>query len=326
MFRWNDPSWYAVDGQCSLEVRQTFTNRSCVAIRVQTTGELYLDAWVLPQTQVNLASPTDVSLGLIMGQQQETYLVHFAQPSEATEFDQVLQEMRQVAVRERQQQLDDGQRSVRGNSPVPQQPFADTDTNSVVATTESPQGINSRRSLTRTSSLMQSGQEPTLIPQTLKPAMQCKCKLFVQKDNSNWSSFGSVQLMVSVQIPSRRMHIQIDLDDKKRGLSKIIPTTTAKQGHRLSSLPPSPSPSSASLPVDDSKAEAPASPTSANTLISATVYSNNVQRLASKRISFLLVDQQNRTSSMVYMVQLRDDESGNVLYDYLKIKNAQNGW
>jgi hypothetical protein len=169
---------------------------------------------------------------------------------------------------------------------------------------------------------MQSGQEPTLIPQTLKPAMQCKCKLFVQKDNSNWSSFGSVQLMVSEQVPSRRMHIQIDLDDKKRGLSKII----TKQTHRLSSLPPSPSPSSASLPVDDSTAEAPATPTSANTLISATVYSNNVERLASKRISFLLVDQQNRTSSMVYMVQLRDDESGNVLYDYLKIKNAQNGW
>ncbi|SAM03298.1 hypothetical protein [Absidia glauca] len=322
VFRWNDPSWYAVDGQCSLEVRQTFTNRSCVAIRVQTTGELYLNAWVLPQTQVRLASPTDVSLSLIMGQQQETYLVHFGQPSEATEFDRVLQEMRQVAIHERQQQLDDGQRSVRGNSPVPQQPFADADTNSAMATTESPQGINSRRSLTRTSSLMQSGQEPTLIPQTLKPAMQCKCKLFVQKDNSNWSSFGSVQLMVSEQVPSRRMHIQIDLDDKKRGLSKII----TKQTHRLSSLPPSPSPSSASLPVDDSTPEALATPTSANTLISATVYSNNVERLASKRISFLLVDQQNRTSSMVYMVQLRDDESGNVLYDYLKIKNAQNGW
>ncbi|KAI8341212.1 hypothetical protein BC941DRAFT_416159 [Chlamydoabsidia padenii] len=330
VFRWNGKSWYGVDGRCLIEVRQTFTSRSCIAIRVQSTGELYLNAWVLPQTQIRLASPTDVSLELILGQQQETYLVHFNQPSVAAEFDDILQKMRHAAT-VKQQQPNGDQRSLRGQPSIEsiitaQQPGGDNqDVIKMSAhTTESTQGVNSRRSLTRTSSLMQSGQKPTLIPQTLKPVMQCKCKLFVQNEHSNWSGFGSVQLVVSMQIPSRRMHIQIDLD-KKRGLSKIIPTVNNKRSS-LSSLPPSPSPSAASLPIDDNGIKAEQLPTTANTLVSATVYSNNVERLGSKRISFLLVDQQNRTSSMVYMVYLRDDESGNMLYDHLKIKNAQNGW
>ncbi|KAI8077832.1 uncharacterized protein BX664DRAFT_389420 [Halteromyces radiatus] len=325
VFRWKDESWYAVDGQCLLEVRQTFTNRSCIAIRVQTTGELYLNAWVLPQTQIRVASPTDVSLGLIMGSQQETYLVHFEQPTEATEFNQVLQKMHQAAVLAAQQP-NDGQRTLRGEPPTEMMlamQMNDDDDNDndddddlgTAVTTLGSNNVTPSRTLTRTSSLMQSGQEPTPIPQTLQAVMQCKCKLFVQNEHSNWSSFGSVQLVVSLQIPSRRMHIQID-HDKKRGFSKIINTNSTSSSS--SSRPSSPSSNS-----DKSNSLAP---TSANTLVSATVYSNNVERLGSKRISFLLVNEQDRTSSMVYMVQLRDEESGNTLHDYLKIKNAQNGW
>jgi hypothetical protein len=304
-----------------------------VAIRVQTTGELYLNAWVLPQTQIRLASPTDVSLGLIMGSQPETYLVHFEQSTDATELNQVLQKMHHAAVLA-SRQPNDGQRTLRGEPPTEMMDgFGDDDgddnddngDHDAMASTASTVSatMNGNR---RSSSFMQSGQESTAIPQTLQPAMKCKCKLFVQNEHSNWSSFGSVQLVVSLQVPSRRMHIQID-NDKKRGFSKIIPTgSTSPSG--------SPSPSSTSLPSSlspngdngtDTNATA-GTTTSANTLVSATVYSNNVERLGSKRISFLLVNEQERTSSMVYMVQLREEESGNTLFDYLKVKNSQNGW
>ncbi|ORZ21596.1 hypothetical protein BCR42DRAFT_407903 [Absidia repens] len=330
VFRWNDESWYAVDGQCLLEVRQTFTNRSCIAIRVQTTGELYLNAWVLPQTQIRLASPTDVSLGLVMGSQQETYLVHFEQSSDATELNQVLQKMHHAAVMAARQP-NDGQRTLRGDPPTEMMMYDDDEIEesvAAVATTTTDGSTAVGRTLTRSSSLMQSGQEPTPIPQTLQPAMQCKCKLFVQNEHSNWSSFGSVQLVVSLQVPSRRMHIQID-HDKKRGLSKIIPTG----GSSASPTSPSSSSPNTSDNGTNSATSSSSSPggtvvaaTSANTLVSATVYSNNVERLGAKRISFLLVNERERTSSMVYMVQLREEESGNTLYDYLKIKNAQNGW
>ncbi|KAI9299360.1 hypothetical protein BJ944DRAFT_172479, partial [Cunninghamella echinulata] len=229
VFRWKDETWYAVDGQCLLEVRQTFSNRSCIAIRVQKSGELYLNAWILPQTQIRMASATDISLGVVMGPRHETYLIHFEKTTEATEFNQILQQMHHTAILQAQQQSS-------SNGTLRHSP-----------------------------------------PTELRDIMQCKCKLFSQNEHSNWSSFGSVQLIVSLQIPSQRMHIQI-LHDKKRGF------------------------------------------------MSATVYSNNVERLNAKRITFLLVNERERTESMVYMVQVREEDAGNALYDYLKIKNAQNGW
>ncbi|CAO3594600.1 unnamed protein product [Absidia cylindrospora] len=328
VFRWNDESWYAVEGQCLLEVRQTFTNRSCIAIRVQTTDELYLNVWVLPQTQIRLASPTDISLGVIMGLQPETYLVHFGEPSEADELNQVLQKMHYAAVLAARQPSD-GLRTLRGEPPTEMMAatmhFDDDDDDGGNEANGTMDAATNGRIMNRSSSLMQPGKEPSLIPQTLEPAMQCKCKLFVQNEHSNWSSFGSVQLLVSMQVPSQRIHIQID-SGKKRGLIKIIPTVnTSSNNNNSNTSPTSPSPSSSS-PSSVHGIDNGNTSTTANTLVSATVYSNNVTRLGSKRISFLLVNEQERTSSMIYMVQLRDEESGNALYDYLKIKNAQHGW
>ncbi|ORZ22635.1 hypothetical protein BCR42DRAFT_447920 [Absidia repens] len=304
VFRWNDESWYAVEGQCLLEVRQTFTNRSCIAIRVQTTDELYLNVWVLPQTQIRLASPTDISLGVIMGSQAETYLVHFGEPSEANELNQVLQKMHYAAVLAARQP-NDGMRTLRGEPPTEMMTaamhFDDDDDLEIEANGTMDTAANDQI-MTRNSSLMQSGNEPTLIPQTLEPAMQCKCKLFVQNEHSNWSSFGSVQLLVSLQVPSQRIHIQID-HEKKRGLSKIIPTVNSSSNNNNNNSPTSPSPSSSPSSVhgiDNGNTS-----TTANTLV---------------------INERERTSSMVYMVQLRDEESGNALYDYLKVKNAQHGW
>ncbi|CAO3613430.1 unnamed protein product [Cunninghamella blakesleeana] len=336
VFRWKDESWYAVEGQCLLEVRQTFSNRSCIAIRVQSSGELYLNAWILPQTQIRMASPTDVSLGVIMGPSHETYLIHFGKSTEATEFNQVLQQMHQAAILHAQQQTSlSHNNTIRHSPPVElRDDMDDEDDERIIA------GMNgmtfnnntngTQRSLVRSSSLMQSGQEPTPIPQTLEKVMQCKCKLFAQSEHSHWRGFGSVQLIVSLQIPSQRMHIQI-LHDKKRGFSKI-----------MSSAPPSPSLSNnnssdnnpdnngtnsqGSTQSPTSTSPSSLAPPSENTLVSATVYSNNVERLNAKRITFLLVNERERTESMVYMVQVREEDAGNALYDYLKIKNAQNGW
>ncbi|CAO3643530.1 unnamed protein product [Cunninghamella echinulata] len=345
VFRWKDETWYAVEGQCLLEVRQTFSNRSCIAIRVQKSGELYLNAWILPQTQIRMASATDISLGVVMGPRHETYLIHFEKTTEATEFNQILQQMHHTAILQAQQQSSSSNGTLRHSPPTElRDNYDDEDENddeNIVAgmngvtfnNNNNGNGSSSvRRTLVRSTSLMQSGQEPTPIPQTLEKVMQCKCKLFSQNEHSNWSSFGSVQLIVSLQIPSQRMHIQI-LHDKKRGFSKIIPSGT---NITSSSAPSSPSLSttnpnqlgtnSSSLSSSSASLAAPSSSPTETTLVSATVYSNNVERLNAKRITFLLVNERERTESMVYMVQVREEDAGNALYDYLKIKNAQNGW
>lgn len=60
-------------------------------------------------------------------------------------------------------------------------------------------------------------------------------------------------------------------------------------------------------------------------LVSAVVRSGNVERINSKRITFLLADEAAKTS-IVYMIHLREEETGNKIYEYLRIRNAENGW
>lgn len=113
------------------------------------------------------------------------------------------------------------------------------------------------------------------VPQTLKPVMQCKAKLFIQTETSKWSTFGSVTMRISQQAPSMRMLIQIENDKTK--------------------------------------------------LVSAVVRSGNVEMITAKRISFLLVDEAQKTS-IVYMIHLREEQTGKKIYEYLRTKNAENGW
>ncbi|ORX48274.1 hypothetical protein DM01DRAFT_1131695 [Hesseltinella vesiculosa] len=356
VFRWKDNSWYAVDGQCVLEIRQTHTNRSCIAIRVQSSGDLYLNAWILPHTMVRLASATDVSLGVSMGPRRENYLIHFQAQENAHQLEQILQQEHQAAVvASRQpdnQQIGEPPTTPMDNkddrnmvtSPTPPTPQPQHQQPSV-SSQPAQQGPHRQPTLVmaRTTSLMNVASEPKPIPQTLQKVMQCKCKLFMQSEHSHWSSFGSVLLIVSLQIPSQRMHLQIE-SDKKRGFSKIMGPvgnvssaslsvpSSPRSHHTSSTLSSTSTPSLTTQSTASSSSSASLSPTgpdptTPNTLISATVYSNNVERIGQKRISFLLVNESGvRTSSVVYMVQFREEQTSNTLYDYLKVKNANNGW
>jgi hypothetical protein len=60
-------------------------------------------------------------------------------------------------------------------------------------------------------------------------------------------------------------------------------------------------------------------------LVSAMVQSRNVERLGPKRISFLLVDE-NEKNNVVYMVQVREELTGDKIFEYIKSKNSENGW
>ncbi|KAI8388631.1 uncharacterized protein BYT42DRAFT_241590 [Radiomyces spectabilis] len=247
VFHWKDESWYAVDGECLLEVRQTFTNRSCVAIRLQSTAQLYLNAWILPSTLIRRPSETDVTLSVFLGPRKEMYLVHFTEASEAERLTLLLNRMYQESLRVTRHESISPPSSVRKASLLDEN----------IST-----------------------EELAPIPQTLKLVMQCKCKLFVQNEHSNWSSFGSVTMKISQQLPSKKMHIHIDVEKSGKATKKLV---------------------------------------------SASVQSRNVERINPKRISFLLVNEQERTS-MVYMVQIREEQTGNKIYEYLKLKNAENGW
>lgn len=216
-------------------------NRACVAVQLQNTGQLYLNAWILPTTVIRQPSPTDVSISVYMGLKKENYLVHFEHPQDANVFSDILRKVHADSAHLEQQQYQQYQQ---------QQPVA----------------------------VEEDHEEPVdtvNVPQTLKPVMQCKAKLFIKNETSSWSTFGGVTMRISQQAPSMRMMIQIENDKTK--------------------------------------------------LVSAIVKSGNVEKISSKRISFLLVDEVQKTS-IVYMVHLKEDQTGNKIYEYLRTKNAENGW
>jgi hypothetical protein len=232
VFRWKGESWYGVEGPCQLQVRQTYTNRSCVAVEMHD-GQLYLNAWILPDTFLLLTSPTDISLSVTMFGVTENYLIHCETAQSAQKLVQILERMH------KESHTISGTSTLRGAPP-----------------------------LLRSSSL------PNCSDMSLKLVMQCKCKLYVQNEHAKWHSFGSVGLKISQQWSTRKMHI--DLSNHTR-------------------------------------------------LVSAMVQSRNVERLGPKRISFLLVDE-NEKNNVVYMVQVREELTGDKIFEYIKSKNSENGW
>ncbi|CAO3576349.1 unnamed protein product [Absidia cylindrospora] len=251
VFHWKAQSWYAVDGQCTLQVRLTHGGRSCLAVQLQPSNQLYLNAWILPSMAITQPSPTDVSVSVTMMAQQENYLIHFRHPADASNLLAILHRMHHESTTQ----------PPSSSSPPP--------------SSMNQQKPRLARQETTAVELRDDTPSVEQVPQTLKPVFQCKCKLFVQSETSKWNPMGSTAMRISQQLPSQKMHIYIE-DDK-------------------------------------------------NKLISSIVRSGNVERLTSKRITFLLTNDQDK-SSMVYLLQLKDEQTGNKIYDYLKTQNAAHGW
>ncbi|KAL7319995.1 hypothetical protein PS15m_003068 [Mucor circinelloides] len=253
VFHWKDESWYAVQEDCSVEVRQTYSNRSCVAIHMKKTGQLYLNAWVLPDTFICRTTETDLSLSLHITSSQsqlENYLIHCESKLEADRLTSILEQMHQESIK----------------------------MNMVISATSTLRGAPPL--LMRTTSLAANNTlTPEELQKTFKLAMQCKCKLFVQSASSKWNSFGSVYMKVSQQYTTKKMHIAME----------------SHKGGKVTQL------------------------------VSAMVQSRNVERLSPKRISFLMVDELEK-NSVVYMIQVREETTGDKIFEYIKTKNSENGW
>lgn len=259
VFRWKEEneSWYAVEEDCLFEVRQTYANRSCVAIHMKNTGQLYLNAWILPDTFIVRTSETDLSLSLHITNDQsalENYLFHCESKLEADRLNGILEQMHQESTK--MNMIISATSTLRGAPPV----------------------------MMGTSSPMTATIQPSPSPQDdvakgFKLAMQCKCKLYSQSSTAKWNSFGSVYLQVSQQYATKKMHVAME----------------SHKGGKTTQL------------------------------VSAMVQSRNVERLGQKRITFLLVDEVGR-NSVVYMVQVREELTGDKIYEYVKTKNAENGW
>lgn len=192
VFRWKDESWCTIEGDCVLEVRQTYNNRSCLAVHMKNTGQMYLNAWILPDIHLTRTSDTDLSLSLHISNSQsamEDYLLHSEVISEVDNLNMLLQQMQQESAK--MNMFISATSTLRGAPPdiaVVERSISLSDSNGVLT--------------------------PEELAKTLKLAMQCKCKLFVQSSSSKWNSFGSVYMKISQQYSTKKMHIAIDSHKK----------------------------------------------------------------------------------------------------------------
>ncbi|RCI07189.1 hypothetical protein CU098_002937, partial [Rhizopus stolonifer] len=252
VFHWKDESWYAVDEECLLEVCQTFSNRSCITIHMKNSRQLYLNAWVLPDTFIIRTTETDLSLSLHIANGNQTsdlenYLFHCPSKAEADRLTALLEQMHRESVKVNNIMMNSANDTLHDAPPV---------------------------MLEKTQSVTEEE-----IAKSFKLVMQCKCKLYVQNASSKWGSFGSVYMKVSQNYNTKRMHVAME----------------SHKGGKTTQL------------------------------VSAMIQSRNVERLGPKRITFLLVDEIEKTS-VVYMIQVREENTGDKIIEYTKTKNAENGW
>jgi len=191
VFRWKDNAWAAVENHCIVEIRQTAVNRPCLAVLIQESNQMYLNAWINRNMTNRQEASTDVSIGIDMGNgRKENYLVHYNDPRDAHALagalHRTLAEAANAARREEEEQYSS--------------------------------------QITRSSSLVAAPtRNPEDGPQTTKPIMQCRCKMFLQNEHASWTNLGNVGLRLSMQIPSQRIHVYIESEkDNKRLVNTFI--------------------------------------------------------------------------------------------------------
>ncbi|CAM0135165.1 unnamed protein product [Umbelopsis sp. WA50703] len=194
VFRWKDNDWAAVENFCIVEIRQTVTNKPCLAVIIQESNHMYLNAWINRNMTSRQEAPTDVSISIDMGQgRKENYLVHCDDPRDANALAGALHRTLMDAINAARRE-------------------------------EEEQANKVTRSLSRSTSLgATSVRKPEDGPQTTKPLMQCRCKMFLQHEHSSWTNLGSAGLRISIQIPSQRVHVYIESEkDSKRLVNSFI--------------------------------------------------------------------------------------------------------
>ncbi|KAI8367096.1 hypothetical protein BD560DRAFT_424769 [Blakeslea trispora] len=207
VFRWKDESWYAVEGDCLLEVRQTHASRFCVTIRTKNLGQLYLNAWILPDTFIIRTTETDLSLSLNIARNQtvevENYLLHCQSKTEADRLASLLEQLHRESVR-----LNNMMSHING-------------------------ALKEERSDSLSNPVMPVISEEE-IARSFKLVMQCKCKLYVQNASSNWSSFGSVYMKVSQNHTTKRMHISMESHKGEKTTQLVSAMIQSRNVERLS--------------------------------------------------------------------------------------------
>ncbi|RUP43938.1 hypothetical protein BC936DRAFT_150165 [Jimgerdemannia flammicorona] len=184
VFSWRDNGWFAVEDECTVEVRQLVVGRSCIAITMESNGKLYLNAWIMPTTDIRQDAATDVSISVEIGGRKDWFLIHTDNP-------QMAYALFTALVRARDE--------------------SDFGPNEGILVQEN---FVSRVASPGAGSPPAVKEAEVLVRQTLEPILQTRCKVFLQKDTSNWANLGSGMMRLSQQMPAQRVHVYIGKKDK----------------------------------------------------------------------------------------------------------------
>ncbi|CAG8525443.1 3113_t:CDS:2 [Dentiscutata heterogama] len=192
IFYWINGNWKPLTTKdlCIVEVRVTTMNKGCWAILLQKNNRMILNAWIHQNTTIDRNSPTTISISCEMGINKEFYRVSMPTPKEADRFFANLNKVKNLPLE-----------NPKNNLLTP------------------PPGLLISRSSSLQSLQQNDGRE---IEKSIKLAMECRCKLFLQNDHGIWTNLGWGVMKLEIESPSQRKKLVVNSEKQNKKLVDSI--------------------------------------------------------------------------------------------------------
>ncbi|CAG8478043.1 27364_t:CDS:10 [Dentiscutata erythropus] len=193
IFYWINGNWKPLTTKdlCIIEVRVTTMNKGCWAILLQKDHRMILNAWIHPNTTIDRNSPTTISISCEMGLNKEFYRISMPTPEETDRFFANLNKVKHL-------------------------PLEHPNNNLLTP----PPGLL----ISRSSSLqsLQQNNDGREIEKSIRLAMECRCKLFLQNDHGIWTNLGWGNMKLEIESPSQRKKLVINSEKQNKKLVDAI--------------------------------------------------------------------------------------------------------
>lgn len=223
---WIGESWQPlIQDSCIVEVRVTTSMVGCWVILLQKNNKLVLNSWIYLYTTIHRDSPTQVSISCNTDQHKEYYRINCPNEVDAEQFFQNLIRVRKLLMQKKpnvptQEFLISRSSSLHNNEQglvsrtfsLQQkgfQKFFKSPKNLIIKNGGGGEGEGK----SRTPPLSLAHNEVIIIKeseQKFRLLIECKVKIFLQRDHGMWSSLGWGNMKLMMELPFRQIRINIE--------------------------------------------------------------------------------------------------------------------
>ncbi|CAG8786952.1 8286_t:CDS:2, partial [Dentiscutata erythropus] len=203
---WINESWKSFAENCTVEVRITTTMVGCWSIILQKSNRMVLNSWIYLYTTIHRDSSTQISISCKMDQNKEYYRINCPCSYDSDQLFQHLIDARKLLIQKR--------------SNTPTQEFLISRSSSLQ---KNDQGLISRTFSLPTLKQQKINQKISKkSEQTFKLLLECKVKIFSQKDHGKWTNLGWGIMKLIMELPFHEIRINIGNEKQIKLIDSIV--------------------------------------------------------------------------------------------------------